>query len=391
VSSFSDLFVAFREAVHRWWVFLAAHTSELTGWLANRVVPRSGSDGLEGMGPFNGADPREQEALADPIRQSTWRARSALAYGSAQNGYSRAGKAAAPWLRDLRRLGPRWGIAAVLAGALTAGLALGLTLPTAQAADPVRSAGATPSAAISALAAQSDGAIAVDSGTSGSTKQASSAAKAPTTTAASPKRSEASDEGRATAVDDSAVPSSSVTTTSSSQKSSSDLSKSWGDLTARYPTTYGNTISPSAALLASIPQHLPLPGSSGSGRRVIYDGISQHLWIVAADGSLVRDYPVTGRSDRPGAGTYHVYSMSTSSYNPIAKVSFGHMVRFAHGVTGAAIGFHSIPVWYNGKPLQTAASLGLALGRGGCVRQTVANATFLYGWVHLGDKVVVVR
>lgn len=391
MSTRSDLLPAFRAAVHRWWATLMARTTQLAGVVSDRLERRPGGDGLGGVGPFNGADPREPGFLADPVGQSTWRTKSAVAYGSAQRYYSKArhysrdNRATPPWLRDLRRLGPRWGIAAVLAGALTAGLALGLTLPSAQAADPANNT-APRSAVIAALAAQSDGAIA----SSGTTKQAGSVPKTTTPGGASPQHSEVSDEGRATAVADSAHPSSG-TTTSTPPPPSSDLGKSWGDLTARYPTTYGKTVSPSAALLASIPQHLPLPANSGSGRRIIYDGASQHLWIVAADGVSIRDYPVTGRSDRPGAGTYHVYSMSLSSYNPIAKVSFGHMVRFAHGVTGAAIGFHSIPVWYNGKPLQTEASLGLALGRGGCVRQTVANATFLYNWVHLGDKVVVVR
>jgi lipoprotein-anchoring transpeptidase ErfK/SrfK len=161
--------------------------------------------------------------------------------------------------------------------------------------------------------------------------------------------------------------------------------------TRTYTTVRGETIDPGRAVTAAIAAHLPLPADSGKGRRIVYSGRSQHLWLVAADGSVVRDYPVTGRADRPRAGTYHVYSKSLTSFNPIAKVTFTHMVRFAYGITGASIGFHSIPKWYNGKPLQTTASLGLALGRGGCIRQSPQEAAFLYGWAGVGTTVVVVR
>lgn len=160
-------------------------------------------------------------------------------------------------------------------------------------------------------------------------------------------------------------------------------------LTVRFPTVPGRTVDPGARVLAGIPATLALPARSGAGRRIVYGASAQHLWIVAADGQVLRDYPVTGRIDRPGPGRYQVYSMSPASYNPIAKVTFNDMVRFARGVTGAAIGFHSIPRWANGKPLQTPASLGLALGRGGCIRQTNENAAYLYDWVKLGDRVVV--
>lgn len=162
-------------------------------------------------------------------------------------------------------------------------------------------------------------------------------------------------------------------------------------LTSRFPTITGQTVDPGSRVLASIPQSLPLPARSGVGRRIVYGASAQHLWVVDESGAVIRDYPVTGRIDRPGPGRYRVYSKSAASYNPIAKVTFSHMVRFAHGVTGAAIGFHSIPRWANGKPLQTPQSLGLALGRGGCIRQTNANAADLYRWVKVGDRVVVVR
>ena len=45
------------------------------------------------------------------------------------------------------------------------------------------------------------------------------------------------------------------------------------------------------------------------------------------------------------------------------------MVRFAYGVTGARIGFHTIPRTYAGVPIQGEDQLGKAIGAGGCVRQ----------------------
>jgi hypothetical protein len=135
----------------------------------------------------------------------------------------------------------------------------------------------------------------------------------------------------------------------------------------------------------------PLPARSGSGRRVVYAERAAHLWIVAADGTVLRDYKVTGRVGRPAAGTYHVFSKSTRAINPGEKLTFDLMVRFTHGLTGAPIGFHTIPRYYDGRAMQRESDLGRAIGRGGCVRQSRVDATVLYAWVHVHDAVVVLR
>lgn len=135
----------------------------------------------------------------------------------------------------------------------------------------------------------------------------------------------------------------------------------------------------------------PLPARSGEGRRIVYAQRAAHVWIVGADGEVLRDYKVTGRPGRPRPGTYHVFSMSPTSANPKQKLRFDLMVRFARGVTGAAIGFHTIPVTYGGVPIQKTSDLGRAVGSGGCVRQSRADAEWLYGWVEVGDTVVVLR
>jgi lipoprotein-anchoring transpeptidase ErfK/SrfK len=135
----------------------------------------------------------------------------------------------------------------------------------------------------------------------------------------------------------------------------------------------------------------PLPPASGSGRRIVYAERSAHLWVVGADGTVLRDYKVTGRIDRPRAGTYHVWSKSETTSNPKEKLTFDLMVRFARGYTGAPIGFHTIPRTYSGHPIQSESQLGTPVGRGGCVRQSRIDATWLYSWVRVGDTVVVLR
>ena len=84
--------------------------------------------------------------------------------------------------------------------------------------------------------------------------------------------------------------------------------------------------------------------------------------IVGADGTVLRDYKVTGRADRPKPGTYHVFSKSKKTSNPKEKLRFDLMVRFTRGVTGAPIGFHTIPVTYSGHPIQSEKDLGRAIG-----------------------------
>lgn len=135
----------------------------------------------------------------------------------------------------------------------------------------------------------------------------------------------------------------------------------------------------------------PLPAHSGTGRRIVYQESTMHLWVVDADGTVVRDYPVTGRPGWPLAGTYRVFSKQVSAASPKYDVTFDWMVKFAHGHT-LPIGFHSIPRWMgSGKPIQSESSLGAPIGHGGCVRQTVAEAKWLYAWTPLGTTVVVLR
>ena len=135
---------------------------------------------------------------------------------------------------------------------------------------------------------------------------------------------------------------------------------------------------------------VPLPIFSGMGRRVVYDMGAMHVWLVEADGTVTKDYPVSGHKARkqPGVGEFWVFSKSryTGVANSPTRMEF--MVRFARGGTGAAIGFHSIPTKH-GRPIQSTEQLGRSLSAG-CVRQENGNAQFLFDWAPEGTKVYVV-
>ena len=138
------------------------------------------------------------------------------------------------------------------------------------------------------------------------------------------------------------------------------------------------------------PVATPLPAGTGIGRRVVYDMGTMHVWLVENDGSIVRDYPVSGHKFRklPGVGEFWVYSRSryTGVKNSPTRMEF--MVRFAVGETGAGIGFHSIPTKH-GQPIESESQLGTPFSHG-CVRQSYDNAKFLFDWAPEGTKVVVI-
>jgi lipoprotein-anchoring transpeptidase ErfK/SrfK len=141
----------------------------------------------------------------------------------------------------------------------------------------------------------------------------------------------------------------------------------------------------SGALPATPPP--PVPADSGEGRRVVFDQSAQRVWLVAADGSVRRTYPVSGsRYDNLDLGTYAVYSRSEQAYGYEDSGTMRYMVRFAHGAN-AAIGFHDIPV-KDGEPVQTEAELGTALSIG-CIRQATPDAKAMWRFADLGTTVVV--
>jgi hypothetical protein len=143
-------------------------------------------------------------------------------------------------------------------------------------------------------------------------------------------------------------------------------------------------------LRAPQPDFPPLPPGSGSGRRIVYSNPMQRVWLVEANGTVVRSYLVSGKYQTPAAGTYSVYSKSPHAYAGHDSIEMDHMVRFAHSATsGIPIGFHGIPT-RSGQPMQTEDDLG-GFRSAGCVRQSDADAVFLYDWTPVGTTVVVLH
>ena len=128
----------------------------------------------------------------------------------------------------------------------------------------------------------------------------------------------------------------------------------------------------------------------GQGKRVWFSISAQQVWLVNADGTVARTYLVSGsRYGQLRPGTYSVFSRSTAarSWNSNSRMQF--MVRFARG-KNAAIGFHSIPRYPNGKFAQTEHQLGLPLSDG-CVRQRVTDAKALWDFAPVGTRVIVTK
>jgi|GEM_PF-2125662 len=130
------------------------------------------------------------------------------------------------------------------------------------------------------------------------------------------------------------------------------------------------------------------PAGSGTGRRIVYSRRMMRVWLVEDDGSVRLTAAVSGRFEKPGPGTYRVFSKSRYTYavqNP--SIRWEYMVRFASARNGS-IGFHQIPL-QNGRPVQSEAQLGVGGLSGGCVRMSRRDILVVWDWAGIGTKVVV--
>ena len=128
-----------------------------------------------------------------------------------------------------------------------------------------------------------------------------------------------------------------------------------------------------------------LPDGSGAGRRVVYSVSQQRVWLVEADGRVDRSYLVSGKAGEPSAGSYEVFSRSRHARRD--NVTMEYMVRFVD-LPVYDIGLHAIPVSRSGRPIQSESELGQYRSKG-CVRQSVADAAYLWEWAPVGTPVVV--
>jgi lipoprotein-anchoring transpeptidase ErfK/SrfK len=133
----------------------------------------------------------------------------------------------------------------------------------------------------------------------------------------------------------------------------------------------------------------PLPENSGTGRRVVYERISQRVWAVAEDGEIIRSWLVAGSQyNNEMPGTHYIYSRSEQSTAWNGRAILPLMIRWLQTDIGH-IGFHGIPIHVSdGSPYMTEADLGQRLS-GGCQRQSNRDAQFMWAFADVGTKVVV--
>ena len=132
-----------------------------------------------------------------------------------------------------------------------------------------------------------------------------------------------------------------------------------------------------------------MPDSSGQGRRVVFSESEQRVWLVDAGDTVLRTYLVSGSlTDNLQPGTYDVFSRSEDAYGIDDSGTMKWFVRFTRGPSGAAIGFHTIPI-DDGEPVQTKAQLGTEQSHG-CIRQKTKDAKRMWAFAPIGTTVVVV-
>lgn len=150
----------------------------------------------------------------------------------------------------------------------------------------------------------------------------------------------------------------------------------------------GNAGPASSRTAATSKAATALPRDSGTGRRAVFSQSRQRVWLVGADGDVRRTYLVSGSVyDNLGPGTYEVWSRSENAVGIADSGTMKYFVRFTRGPSGAAIGFHDIPV-KDGDLLQPVSDLGTARSHG-CIRQKRSDARAMWRFAGLGTTVVV--
>jgi hypothetical protein len=154
-------------------------------------------------------------------------------------------------------------------------------------------------------------------------------------------------------------------------------------------TSQGNGTSADATESQVDPQlDAALPEGTGTGKRVVFSESRQRVWLVNEDEQIERTYLVSGSVyDNLEPGAFNVYSRSEDAWGVDDSGSMKYFVRFTQGDTGAAIGFHDIPI-KDGVPAQTESQLGTPLSHG-CVRQRRSDAIALWKFAPLGTSVIV--
>ena len=122
---------------------------------------------------------------------------------------------------------------------------------------------------------------------------------------------------------------------------------------------------------------------------MVFSESRQRVWLVDENENVVRTYLVSGSVyDNLEPGAFNVYSRSEDAWGVDDSGSMKYFVRFTQGDTGAAIGFHDIPV-DDGVRVQTVGELGTPTSHG-CIRQRTKDAKAMWEFAQEGTTVVVV-
>ena len=149
---------------------------------------------------------------------------------------------------------------------------------------------------------------------------------------------------------------------------------------------WGMPLSPVASAGDDAPP-LPDDAGQGTGYRIVYSRAMQRVWAINDAEQIVRSYLVTGsqyHNEIPGKHKVYSRSEVTTAWNGAADLPL--MVRWLDTERGA-IGFHAIPKHRDtGEPYQTIDQLGQKLS-GGCQRQTMLDAQFMWAFGEIGTPV----
>jgi len=151
----------------------------------------------------------------------------------------------------------------------------------------------------------------------------------------------------------------------------------------------GYELSPVASTGSDAPP-VPAETGQGTGKRIVYSRAEQRVWAIGDDEYVVRSYLVTGSqyaNEVPGRHEVYSKSETTTAWNGATDLPL--MVRWLDTERGA-IGFHGIPKHRDtGEPYQTTDELGTKLS-GGCQRQHLMDARFMWEFSEIGTPVYVV-
>jgi peptidoglycan hydrolase-like protein with peptidoglycan-binding domain len=138
----------------------------------------------------------------------------------------------------------------------------------------------------------------------------------------------------------------------------------------------------------------PVPGTSGSGTRIVVSRAQNYLWLVRADGTVRWQGGIIDNTSVFGAGTYRsgsdcgraAHILHNTDYSGTLRLD--HFSRVATGKCG--VGFHRIPVRKsNGTQIHADWLLGTNLSEShGCIRVSARTAQEIWDFTQNSVPVV---